>query len=244
MTTLKDQLKEQWEQARKKVLQDPEWHKQQARLRRWAQIEKQVGTTPPDRLGWAVTFAQEDLDDFTPGKWTDTTAELRAFCNFPFGGFHAPRRASLLRIDEWPTRQLTEDDIRAVHREFQKFLAVLVVDKWADSGDLSIGITVHLTQDPEHPERSGVSVVGRTDSVVTKALWGLVTLLTAYGGQLRQCPECRRFFVASRTNRAFCGTRCASRKSTRAYRQRQDATAHTKKVQVARRPRRKGGKVQ
>lgn len=167
-----------------------------------------------------MAFAQRDLSAFTPGEWTDTAAELRAFCNFPFGSFTHPRLPDhpLTTLDEWPTRTLTEADIRAAHRAFQKFLDVLVTDKWADTGDLSIGVSVHLTQDPEHPERSGVAVVGRTDSIVTKAMWGLMTLLTAYGGRLKQCPECHRFFVAPRTNQASCKTQCLSRKTTRAYR--------------------------
>lgn len=229
MSTVK--LKERLQQDRERLKQDPEWQTLQARLKWWIQIEKQVGKTPTDRLGWAVKFAQEDLDAFTPGKWTDIAAELRAFCNFPFGTVAHPRRPEqpLANIDEWPTRGLTEDDVRAVHREYQKFLAVLVIDTWADTGDLTIGVTVYLTQDSEHPERSGVAVVGRTDNVVTKAMWSLVTLLTAYGDRLRQCPECRRFFVASRTNQEFCAYRCASRQSTRAYRQRRDQPKGVKK---------------
>lgn len=217
-------LKDRHQQERERLKQDPEWQKLLAHLRWCVQIEKKVGDTPPDRLGWAVKFAQQNLDDLTPGEWTDTAAQLRAFCNFPFAAVvhpHLPEHP-LVNIDEWPTRGLTESDIRAVHREYQKFVEVLVIDKWADTGDLTIGVTVHLTQDPEYPERSKVSVVARTDDVVTKAMWALVTLLTAYGDRLRQCPECRQFFVASRTNQEFCAYRCASRKSTRAYRQRQD----------------------
>jgi hypothetical protein len=169
----------------------------------WAQVDARVGRTPTDRLKWAVRFAQRELDTFTPGEWTGIAEELRAFLTFPFGRAHArlPEHP-LTTLDEWPSRAATEAHIRAVHRALKKFIEALVLDTWADTGKLRVGISVLLTPNPEEPTRSGVTVVAKTDSIVTKALWSLATLLTAYGDRLRQCPECQRFFVASRTHQA------------------------------------------
>lgn len=195
----------------------------QDHLERFRQIERKVGSTPTKRLGWAVSFAQQDLDALMPGEWTDTVAQLRAFCNFPFG--RADARVSeypFASLDEWPRRALIDDDLQNVQRAFRDFLEPLAVSQHSCTGELTIGVEVTLAEDPKHPERSRVLAVAISDNVVTQAMWSLVTLLTAYGDRLKQCPECRQFFVASRTNQEFCAYRCASRKSTRAYRQRQD----------------------
>jgi len=216
-------IRQKWQAAVDTFKQTAEYDTLRSVLAKQVAVEKRVGQAPPERLGWAVTFAQRDLDTFTSGEWTDTATELRSFLNFPFGGAH-PRLPEhpLTNLDEWPTHAVAEADIRAVQQAFRNFIEVLVINKWADTGELSVGISVFLTQDPQHPGRSGVSVVARTDSIVTKALWALVTLLTAYGDRLRQCPECRRFFVAGRTNQAYCSNLCVSRKTTREYRKRKE----------------------
>jgi hypothetical protein len=147
----------------------------------------------------------------------------------------APRSGSLLTAPSWLSGNSLLADV-APERSVSALQCVLVHGEDGEQRtpsqvevDREIGNSIdfatrvgHLAQDEEdalelakegHP-------LGRRR--LLGYMWSLVTLLTAYGDRLMQCPECRRFFVALRTNQAFCESRCASRKSTREYRKRKE----------------------
>ncbi|MBI4380362.1 MAG: CGNR zinc finger domain-containing protein [candidate division NC10 bacterium] len=191
-------------------------------LRRWWNQQLRIGETAPARLRWVVEFAQRDLTALTPGEWTDLLSALRTFITYPFPpiAHHHPPRF----IYSKGRPRLSQDEVREVQQAYQRFITRLVNKHNATTDELRVTVGAWFIPDRHHPERTVVGVTHSAENLVTDAMWGLFWLLAAHGPLLRQCPErtCRRIFVATRKNQAYCSTQCLSRQKTREYRKRKE----------------------
>ena len=183
---------------------------------------RRVGKTGPERLRWAVEFAQRDLNGLMPGEWTDLLSGLRAFIAFPFPiGEEQPPRFMYVK----GKASLTKDEAKEVQRAYQRFIAELVNKRKASTEELRVTVSAFIVPHPYHLDRTLLGVTHYAKDLVSEAMWSLLGLLAAHGLLLRECPEmtCRRVFVAARRNQSYCSTLCLSRRKTREYRKRKGA---------------------
>jgi hypothetical protein len=196
------------------------------------------------RLIWAVHFAQEPLDQLSPGRLYDLRLELTAFLTW--GGGRPG-----VGFDEYLL--VTEDDLRATQAEFAHIIAgVLQVQTipigefpvkmqlGANKGRVSLSETLNLNMVPVALQaRYGLArALGDVDRDLMEA---------GYGGPIiKACPapkvrgkgeeKCGRWFIG-RPNQVYCSGQCQNRAATRATRARASAeTSETKRGRRKQRP--------
>ena len=214
------------------------------------------------KLQWAVSFSQGNLDGFREGDWLNAKEELYDFL-YEAALFEAVKayrkkkstKASASRHSEQDEPDLPDSkqefvndvepqELREIQREMVRLLRGLASN---DDGrefmtDPIVIPKVELlvvNQGPSNP----FSPMFLIDDRKALAGFNLIFYLAASGltnQQLRTCPECKRVFVARRKPRAgetsHCSLRCARLAATRRYRtEQQRKLGH--KVKVQRKPR-------
>jgi hypothetical protein len=191
-----------------------------------------VGRNAKVRLRWALSFAQRELDGLTPSEWTDLRWEMFAFAQFRIASdaVERPEAQDALREAGQGRRHLpmdvrlpTDRRLREAQTEYRRIVAELLRHGHVVVGPLEVrywivrGYTVQ--RDIAHPATAELSVETKGG---VEGVESLAHLLGAYAHLVQVCPEpkCQRWFVAGRTNQQFCSTRCQSRHTTRAKRDR------------------------
>lgn len=203
------------------------------------EIEKhqpRVGKKPEARLQWAIDFAASDLASLTGGDRENLRRDLAAFAYTPqVPDVKRYVRSSLVRGE---VARLGRHDWQGAYGEMPMWEEVQqaqvtfrrTLEQFLTEGEVRLGplkITYYIVRTDirfkaETNERRSdfLERVHQED-----APWGLLPfarLLGAFGFKLETCPEptCRRLYVVRRINQHFCSTRCQSRTTTRAYRER------------------------
>jgi hypothetical protein len=220
-------------------------NREQMLLAELALVQDRVGRTGPDRLAWAVGFARKRLDSLTTSEGLTLRGELLVFPTF-IPGRTPSRRPSptTLRATEQPhgsvdlpTNEETKEAKEAFHAVLERFIT---------HGEARIGpirVTYRLVRgdrvtrarpragtlaDMMYPvdgvpneRRVFLFTFPRQHAIAAlpRGLLALVHLLSAHGQLLEVCPNCGGWFVASRTNKVYCSSRCLSRKTTRTLRE-------------------------
>lgn len=212
-------------------------------------VQGRVGRTALARLQWAVKFAQTDLDSLTSGDWQNVRCELLAFSAvfIPYRAARSrPTQEGLRRLGTGRARGSlglpTLEETRKTRDEFRGILEPFMAHGVTTVGPLTA--TYRLVRHDRVTREGGTETLreilfpvpfqelvhqrkvslfpfarDRNFFPLPLGLGVLLHLLAAHGELLETCPECRSWFVANRTNQAYCVTRCLSRKTTRASRE-------------------------
>ena len=212
-----------------------------------ARVQDRVGRTPIERLEWAVRFSLASRDSLTTGEWLNFRGELLIFSTFILGSTPSRRPSpERLRATEQvhgsvglPTIEETKEAKEAFHTVLGRFIThgetrvgpISVTYRLVRGDRVTRARRAKTLADMVYPapleevpneRRVFLFTFARGQNVVAAlplGLQALVHLLSAHGQLLETCPECREWFVASRTNRAYCSSRCLSRKTTRTHRE-------------------------
>jgi hypothetical protein len=197
----------------------------------------------PAALQWAVQFAREDLGSLRSGDLLNVRGELLAF------SFFNPHQSSRNRPrSETPQGSVGLPTFEETRKSQERFYEIL--EPFIARGEVTVrpmSLTYRLVR---HDRIRGRRAKTLTDTFFPISLQGLpkerlvslipfvrersfshmplgvevlIQLLAAHGKLVETCPECGRWFVAGRTNQAYCSGRCVSRKTTRAHRERMRA---------------------
>lgn len=221
--------------------------------------------TAAERLDFVLRFVNMDLEHLRQGDWLNLREDFAAFI-----GEHKSDEMAVVGpvcATPWPpSRDFSSADFQSLQAETQKLLTRLrggdsehkVGRVSPNSLALSVGLLPVVSEAPK-PSGVGRSALLWLSGPPRDLFLMLIACLFAFESTagVAQCPECKRFLLRSK-KRQYCSARCQSRAYMRRYRQpdavkeRESAKAHARyakrvkqqsgeKVQVGRRPRRKGG---
>ncbi|HEX7124885.1 MAG TPA: hypothetical protein VF406_03800 [Thermodesulfobacteriota bacterium] len=171
------------------------------------------------RLEWALDFAQRRLDQLPEPAWLATQAEVAAFSRPSGGWFDQPVERSVA----------AEDEIRQTQQAFRKIFLALIGTRRATLGPYRFEEVI-TTRPSVGAEVAPVSESGTTVEYRGLKHDKLMTFLLArsleeYAHLIRVCPApaprrepgevCGRWFLAERSNQAYCSPQCQSRTATR-----------------------------
>jgi hypothetical protein len=174
------------------------------------------------RLQWAVQFAQEPLDQLSPGRWYDLRRDLKGFLSWGPG------------ISGPDVELPTDQEIREIQQDFREIIAKVWRGEsvWIGRYDTEIYLMpikgkLHLIEDKQlitlsDPRQARyvfallLDHVGRDfreagyDGPIIKAC-------RAPKPRVRTGEDCGRWFVG-RPNQVYCSPLCQNRASTRSFR--------------------------
>jgi hypothetical protein len=195
-----------------------EWTATQADIR---QAEARMGIKR-HAVGWAVAYAQEELDRLSPGQLLDRRLELKAFLGYapPLG---ISTRDGVIKLP-------TDETVAAIQQAFAQLLAGVRRGETVPLGRYTMDTSLlwfrgkpHFVQMPnlvDQPE-------------VYQARYGLARLIDELyreGRMIKECPapkprakggeRCGRWFVG-RPNQTYCSPACRNLANTRGRRAKQ-----------------------
>jgi hypothetical protein len=184
----------------------------------FANAAKKVGRTGKERLSWAIKFAQEPIENMTPGDFYNASIESGAFLHrdlafaqkenksLPFSQALFPRPEQIKEIKE---KFLFL--IRGAAVETGYTFAASQMKIAIGPGGISYDIAFNLSDAEKH-----------TKAQVESAMLKLAQLIGEHWGYIGLCDRkrhgCGRYFVKNRTDQQFCTKTCLNRSTT--YRQR------------------------
>ena len=162
-------------------------------------------------LGWALDFAQTELDRLEPTGWYSLRLELAAFL-IPFS-VEIPQRHGSLPSDE---------EVREVHGSFARIFSTLMRDHRVKIGRYDVELDV----DENGVAGIGLQSASRTGPYVTWLMLlnfevrgqYMIRTCLAPAPRARKGQGCGRWFLASRDTQVYCSRRCQSRAATQAFR--------------------------
>ncbi len=206
-------------------------------------VQARVGTTPRDRLQWALDFARRDLSTLTNFDWENLRREMVSFDVYVI----PPDQVNSELMIQWlkegasnpetfpftPVGLPSREKIQKAQDEFRQFVETLLREKCVkiplpESAAYVLSPPVH-GRTLIHLQQKGPP--GRA---------AFAYLLGGFAPLVRECPEpkCKRWFVAGRLNQHYCCPRCHSRATSRAQRERQRERKRKREKLAQRRTRR------
>jgi hypothetical protein len=150
-----------------------------------------VGRTRKERLAWALEFAQQNVEELTPGHLLDDRIEVQVFLRprLVMSGLPGPGDVAKIR---------------------EKFAAALRPPPPGPRHFYDIQLTYEMVFAAQRP---AIRVAAMDP--IGSALLTFAELLEEHGADMRRCadPKCKRWFVG-RSNKDFCTTTCLSRVTT------------------------------
>ncbi len=187
--------------------------------------QSRVGTTPAQRLDWAIRLGSRDLNTLTPGDWANLRLELTAFADVLIRQRRDQRK---MREGRSGAALFSHAEVREVHREFSRIIGRLLRADSVTVGTYEITLSLERWPASEAGSSSSVRLTTTFPPGTTRATHVLAHLLGIYGHLVKECPapalrrapdeRCGRWFLARRPNQVYCGARCQSRATTRASR--------------------------
>lgn len=217
-----------------RAIQSPHAAEERFRPEEIHAAQPRVGTTPMERLDWAIRFARTDLGALSRGDWSNLRLELTAFAELLIKEHDAAkrsRREGLLKAE--PERHAAgvypELETRELHREFSRIIGRLLQSDSVKIGSYEVTLTLERLRYPTAGTARPVRLRTGFPPGPSRATHVLGHLLGIYGHLVKECPaprprgaageRCGRWFVARRPNQVYCCARCQSRATTRAARQ-------------------------
>lgn len=150
-----------------------------------------IGRTRKERLAWALEFAQQDVEDLSPGHLLDDRIEMQVFL----------RPRLVMSVPPIPS---VVSEIR------EKFAAALRPPPPGPRHFYDIQLTYEMVFAAQRP---AIRVCAMDP--IGSALLTFAELLEEHGSDMRRCadPKCKRWF-AGRSNKDFCTITCLSRVTT------------------------------
>ncbi len=203
-------------------------------LREYEKAQGRIGRTAAKSFHWLLEFAQRGMSNMSEGDWLNARYEVLVMTNsapmVAFGQDH-PELADVPQWTDWGESAPlpTVDKVSAIQTETHRLLQTFL-----DHNRLRVSVPSFHVQVERYPEP------GRKDALLSvdpgqgeEAAWGgwrvlIVSLLKNYGGALRRCPECGKFFHARRRTQAFDTRTCVNRATQRRWRERQRESEKTR----------------
>ncbi len=185
---------------------------------------ERVGYSPEAIMRWFLRFLGTDIEALSKGDLLNLQYEVRFVSIYgspttprhPFEGFPLVRSASLDRPEE-------ELASKRFLLSWQKSNSE-ALETIADKGKL---VTLHFSLPPMKIKvvplktQHGVRwhrMLEASDPAGPLHM-AISSLFTVFAHQIHRCPECRKMFMADRTNQGYCTNKCQNRAGTRRYRQ-------------------------
>jgi hypothetical protein len=188
---------------------------------RFEEIDRATARLRPKRrrLEWAVRFAQEALEELSPGQLLDRRLEVKAFLGYRMG----------VGGDPEAIRPPSDADMRAIQDECARIIAGLLRRESVPLGEYRVTMSLSFFRGRPHFSRDE-GMFTMTELVHARYLLGeLIAELWQEGHVIKVCPapkprapaetSCGRWFVG-RPNQRFCSTACRNLANNRKTRQR------------------------
>ena len=219
----------------------------------WEELSKalnRIGDTSTDAMNWVLMFVQQEEGAFSEGDWTNLQYEIAYLARFGVPQSSSLKGTKFLPSGDWskhlsqkeiegiPTKITSEQIKSMTERPSKEAVKELLTMSRAYIEDLletkkaavklSGKITRYVSYDPARDQVD----TWTSGNVQDAFLSTLVDLFALHGNRLNRCQDCKRIFLANRSDQRFCGTRCQSRAGTERFR----------KSPTIKSPKRKGGR--
>lgn len=189
-----------------------------------------IGSSQEEIVKWGLRWSERPASSLTAEDWQALQSEIGALGSIliheksPFESTVKMVLAQSKSTTSTFFRQPTQDEARRFLDLIRRCVEDLLKYSSADVGPLEITVTV------SRRDRLPVSREPRqkVPSMFDYALYRFLMALQQSGGLIGHCPECNHTFLAERTNQKYCSSRCHSRTTSRAHRQRKLATLKAK----------------
>lgn len=170
-----------------------------------------IGPTSTDAMEWLLDFAQCEIEALSIGDFSNRSYELASFTSSRgYLGNHyiiSEQRWAWI-VDQGFTLPSRSQAIEA-QKMINTHLIHLLLSRYTRITIEKFKLEVEVTQDR----------VYLTPSTEYALQYHLATLLGLYGHRIGRCRACERIFLAGRSDKTFCSTRCQSRIATQRFRQ-------------------------
>lgn len=217
-----------------RAIQSPHAAEERFRPEEIHAAQPRVGTTPMERLDWAIRFARTDLGALSRGDWWNLRLELTAFAELLIREPDVARRSRRVGLVKAEPEQhaasvYAETEARELHREFSRIIGRLLQGDSVKIGSYELTLALERLRGSAPGAAGPVRLRTTFPPGASRATHVLGHLLGIYGHLVKECPaprprgaageRCGRWFVARRPNQMYCCARCQSRATTRAARQ-------------------------
>ncbi len=217
----------------------PETTRGEMRKLYWKEIQKalqRIGETSLDAMTWVLRFVQQEEGALSEGDWTNLQYEIAYLARFGVPQPGSLKGAKFLPSSDW-SKHLSEKEIEGIPVNItseqvknmterpskeavkelrtlsREYVEDLLVNKKA-AVKLSGKIIRYVSYDPARDQ-----VDTWTSGNVQDAFFStLVDLFALHGNRLNRCLDCKRIFLANRSDQRFCGKKCQSRAGTERFR--------------------------
>jgi hypothetical protein len=165
---------------------------------------------PSRALEWLLEFAQQNLNNLSPGQWTDLSAELAVFSKY------GPVATTPPSIAGWLGSRSMISPSRKEATAWQH-LILAALNSLLDKGFAKFppaqitGYIVYLKA--KDKVSSYVRAKGREQSFVYHAFRSLEGEVR----RIKRCEVCQRIYLADRKTQIFCSIKCQGRATQRRF---------------------------
>jgi hypothetical protein len=169
-----------------------------------------IGESQEDRVRWLLRFYAEDIENMSAGDMLNRRYEFLAF---------AIGRAQELRWPDEPEPFPSAEEVIAFHLNVKSFVIVVLTRGWQGFSFKNLKIHFHSQQQ----DYSGPSVPwmlhATSPDTIEVLKFTMLYEVWPLAHKIRECPECKKIFLADRTTQEYCSVQCQNRVATRRYRQ-------------------------
>lgn len=182
-----------------------------------------IGYRPEDMMKWFIRFLQTDLDGLSEGDLLNLQYEVRFASIYgvpsslkPWEGFPLVRSIPLrdLRLE------LASKAFLSIWQQ-QNAHALSVIAEHDRPVDVTFALpTMSIKVVPIRTEAGTrwLQIVEAADPGGPLS-FAIAGIYSQFAHRIRHCPECRKTFLADRTNQNYCSGSCQTKAGTKRYRQ-------------------------
>lgn len=171
-----------------------------------------LGKSPNRQLKWLVAFLHTDLQSLKEDKKLGFRCELKFLADYgtrhftkqpPIPSGHKPFNRFFFSS---PERLLPDKkDLEKFHKDFSQKVSAFLDQQHAQFELFSpFQPTIHVWKTPEGKSDFYLECSRGEDALQ----WWLASLLANQGNRLRRCLPCQKLFIANRTDKIFCSSKC------------------------------------
>ena len=167
-------------------------------------------TGPSRAVEWLLEFAQLDLNNLSPGQWTDLSAELAIFSKYGPVASRPPSIAGWIGSRSMPSP--SRKDATAWQRLIRAALNSLLDDGFAKFPPVQVTGHIYYFKSKDIVD-TWIRAKGREQSFIYHAFRSLE-------GEVRRitrCEQCQRIYLADRKTQKFCSIKCQGRATQRRF---------------------------
>jgi len=167
-------------------------------------------TGPSRSLEWLLEFSQLDLNNISPGQWTDLSAELAVFSKYGPVATRPPSIAGWLGSRSMPSPSRKEAS--AWQRLIRVALNSLVDEGFAKFPQVQVTGHIYYFKSQDIVD-TGIRAKGREQSFIYHAFRSLEDEVR----RIKRCEQCQRIYLPDRRTQIFCSIKCQGRATQRRF---------------------------